>query len=140
MKFSISVVLLLVGVLQVLAAPPTPPVPMRGEEMLCDITKDAVTSDCEKLLSSNFPVHYGGENRTCSYETVWGNARAYNPVCSGKCCIYTTSDRISANDVREYGKMLFQKCKNNGRMRLPGGRTLCISNKDGCEDCFESDG
>ncbi|KAF8872887.1 hypothetical protein BD779DRAFT_1416241, partial [Infundibulicybe gibba] len=92
----------------------------------CGITGNAVASDCQALLDSNFTLNY---KRRCSTTTF----RPYNPVCSpGNCCIYTTSNTLSVDQVRAYGREVFMKChsakKNriNGRIIFACGEKLCI--------------
>ncbi|KAF8889064.1 hypothetical protein BD779DRAFT_1672024 [Infundibulicybe gibba] len=90
MKFSFAT-LLLAGVSQVLAVPTNTTLSTR-DNLTCGTTSNAVTSDCKKLLDSDFSLNYG-RGHTCSYyeDLVWRRVKAYNPVCwgPGNCCIYT---------------------------------------------------
>ncbi|KAF8889060.1 hypothetical protein BD779DRAFT_416358 [Infundibulicybe gibba] len=108
-----------------------------GDEMTCD----AIASDCNILLNSDFSLKY---NDTCSYKLGSETVEAYNPVClgtSGNCCIYTTNNTLSVDQVKKYA-IEFLGCRGGGgstvnaHITVPGG-SLCIAGERGCGDCFE---
>ncbi|KAF8876274.1 hypothetical protein BD779DRAFT_171134 [Infundibulicybe gibba] len=156
MKSFISTTIFLTGVAAyVLARPsvfpregPAIPLPKNAlsalEEMRCNVTSNAVASNCDRLFSSTFAMHYD-KWHTCEYQkgspSSKANLKAYNPVCvgPGHCCIYATRI-VSADEVKIYGPKLMgcrsnQKDAVNGRIQIPGG-SLCIADAGGCSGCF----
>ncbi|KAF8889059.1 hypothetical protein BD779DRAFT_1469967 [Infundibulicybe gibba] len=111
--------------------------PPLKNELTCGVAGDAITSDCDKLLSSDFSLEY---DNTCSYKLGSDRAKAYRPACSGNCCIYTTHDDLSIEQVKKYTKELLE-CRStekgmvNGRIPVPKG-FLCVADQRGCGDCL----
>ncbi|KAF8872884.1 hypothetical protein BD779DRAFT_319092 [Infundibulicybe gibba] len=145
MKPHILAPLFLAGVSQVLATPTNTTLLSRYGKYYdiprCGVAGNAVASECDTLLSSNFTLNF---KRTCaSWGPVVEGTTAFNPVCSpgGGCCIYTTDDTLTVDKVRKYGWKALMRCRSdekdkiNGRVLASRGH-LCISDGKGCNDCF----
>ncbi|EPQ53363.1 hypothetical protein GLOTRDRAFT_95323 [Gloeophyllum trabeum ATCC 11539] len=109
------------------------------DQPTCGTTADATLSDCQYLYDHwpDFPDW----SPTCHYfdgvvSTAW------RPACNGNCCIYTDWNGGLWADIHTAVSHLLDcgdKAKNtvNGVLQVVDSGRVCLSNGNGCGDCFE---
>ncbi|TFK49816.1 hypothetical protein OE88DRAFT_1662507 [Heliocybe sulcata] len=110
------------------------------DQPTCGTTGDATLSDCQYMYDNwpNFPDW----SPTCHYYDGVGSSTAWRPACNGNCCVYTDWNGGLWADIRTAVSHLLDcgdKAKNtvNGVLQVVDSGRVCISNGDGCGDCFE---
>ncbi|KAJ7598833.1 hypothetical protein C8J56DRAFT_1092710 [Mycena floridula] len=117
----------------------------------CGTTSDATLSDCQALVDPNtWNSAWASGNNVCHYTnpiSVEIDAEAFNVACHGNCCVYVA--RVAAADldgkkeqIRNEAAGLFgcgdpSVDKVNAMQEFDDKHGTCISNGDGCGDCFD---
>ncbi|KAJ7913625.1 hypothetical protein B0H13DRAFT_1612376 [Mycena leptocephala] len=117
----------------------------------CGTTSDATFSDCQALFDpATWDSAWAGDTNVCHYrnsgDLFGAPAVAYNTACHGNCCVYYASK--VAGSKPDKGKTLQDaaslmgcadtaKNKINGMLNTEQAYGVCISNGNGCGDCFD---
>lgn len=152
----------LVALVAVVSAAPAP-TELGGKllhrrDVHCGTTSDATLSDCQFLTSDQptWDAAYNLDN-TCHFTNFLADlydATAYNVACYGNCCVYVygASAFSDPGGGYSYDSQLLKNeaagllgCgdtaanKVNGMQKFSDGHAVCLSNGDGCGDCFDDD-
>ncbi|PWN88748.1 hypothetical protein FA10DRAFT_172357 [Acaromyces ingoldii] len=131
--------------------------PLRRRDVHCGTTNDATLSDCQALTSDKaiWDAAWAGNTNVCHFTNPLANLYnhdAYNVACHGDCCVYAAGDNAFEDPqggftldrdrfYEEAGGLLgcadASKNKVNGLQNFSDGHHICISNGDGCGDCFD---
>ncbi|GJE91142.1 hypothetical protein PsYK624_072910 [Phanerochaete sordida] len=126
------------------------PAAYAGIGVHCGTTSDATLSDCTALLNDDatWSAAWAGTSNVCHYSNpnsgVVGGV-AYNTACHGNCCIYYASmvghtpdeAQTRADAQGLLGCADTAKNSINGLDFFDDGRGVCISDGNGCGDCFD---
>ncbi|ESK88845.1 hypothetical protein Moror_17067 [Moniliophthora roreri MCA 2997] len=115
----------------------------------CGTTSDATLSDCQALVNDQAAWNAAfNTGNTCTYTNPLDlpPKTAWNVACKGNCCVYvagvTGGDVILSETTRQEAAGLLgcgdpSKNSINGMQKFDDGHGVCLSNGDGCGDCFD---
>ncbi|KAL0577526.1 hypothetical protein V5O48_004467 [Marasmius crinis-equi] len=116
----------------------------------CGTTNDATLSDCHALIDDegawNAAFNTGNKCTFTNPLQVPLPQTAFNVACKGNCCVYvggvSGGDVILKDQTRSEAQGLLgcgDSGKNliNGMQKFDDGHGVCLSNGDGCGDCFD---
>ncbi|KAJ7664085.1 hypothetical protein B0H17DRAFT_1336823 [Mycena rosella] len=115
----------------------------------CGTTQDATLSDCQALVTTDtWNAAWSGKSNACH----WGLGNlAYNVACHGNCCTYFSipggnfPNTLDRDSIRNRAASLLG-CGDSGKNKInglqvasgPDNSGVCLSNGDGCGDCFDN--
>lgn len=119
-------------------------------KVYCGTTDDATLSDCRALVDpATWDSAWAADSNVCHYSNgLQFNQKAYNVACHGNCCVYyangfRTQPNFDKELIRSRAAALMgcgdpAKNKINGLQVTPvDGSGVCLSNGNGCGDCFD---
>ncbi|EKM50428.1 uncharacterized protein PHACADRAFT_166109 [Phanerochaete carnosa HHB-10118-sp] len=102
---------------------------LAGIGVHCGTRADATLSDCKALLNND--ATYSNSDSGVI------NTVAYNTACHGNCCIYYASMVGNTPNEAQTRADAQGLLGINGLDFFEDGRGVCISNGNGCGDCFD---
>ncbi|CAL1706547.1 unnamed protein product [Somion occarium] len=113
----------------------------------CGTTEDATLSDCQALVDpGTWNGAWAGTSNVCHYTNPISleiDAVAHNVACHGNCCVYVArSDNPDKEQTRTEAQGLLG-CGDTGANKINGldffadRHGVCLSNGNGCGDCFD---
>ncbi|CAA7259340.1 unnamed protein product [Cyclocybe aegerita] len=153
MQILTTIVALAVGIAGTFPSAFAKPQLSKRDEVHCGTTDDATLSDCRALIDNrdNWNAAFAGNDNLCHYtnpQDLKFNYPAYNTACRGECCVYYASGDSdegpvpNAETIRSRAAGLLG-CGDTGSNKVNAlgvagdGSGVCISNGDGCGDCFD---
>ncbi|GJE91141.1 hypothetical protein PsYK624_072900 [Phanerochaete sordida] len=119
-------------------------------KVFCGTTEDATLSDCQALVQPDtWNAAWAAGSNVCHYTNGLNfNEPAYNVACHGNCCAYyangfRTQANFDSESIRGRAASLLgcgDTAKNsiNGLQVTPvDGSGVCLSDGNGCGDCFD---
>ncbi|KAJ7880078.1 hypothetical protein B0H13DRAFT_1886777 [Mycena leptocephala] len=116
----------------------------------CGTTEDATYSDCQALVDpATWSSAWAGSSNVCHYsnpDDIFGApATAYNTACHGNCCVYFASKTGGMPDEEQtrqdamglFGCADMAVNKINAMVFKEQAYGVCISDGNGCGDCFD---
>ncbi|KAJ6565675.1 hypothetical protein B0H10DRAFT_2359153 [Mycena sp. CBHHK59/15] len=117
----------------------------------CGTTSDATYSDCQALVDpATWDAAWAADSNVCHYrnsDDLFGTpATAYNTACHGNCCVYFASkvaggkpdkEKTRQDAISLFGCADTKVNKINGMVYTEQAYGVCISNGQGCGDCFD---
>ncbi|EIM91785.1 uncharacterized protein STEHIDRAFT_151145 [Stereum hirsutum FP-91666 SS1] len=117
----------------------------------CGTTSDATLSDCQALVDPDtWNSVWAGTSNVCHYSNPNSGivgGKAQNVACHGNCCVYVADGgaknfQFVSETIRNEAAGLLgcgdtSKDKINGLDFFEDGHGTCISNGNGCGDCFD---
>ncbi|KAJ6567932.1 hypothetical protein DFH09DRAFT_437531 [Mycena vulgaris] len=118
----------------------------------CGTTSDATLSDCQALVQPDtWNSAWAAGSNVCHWSSArpgWYNVEAYNVACHGNCCAYYgpypgRSATFDQELIRQRAASLLG-CGDASVNKINGleitradASGVCLSNGDGCGDCFD---
>ncbi|KIJ42251.1 hypothetical protein M422DRAFT_254658 [Sphaerobolus stellatus SS14] len=106
----------------------------------CGTTDDATLSDCQALVQPDtWNGAFAGTSNACHFGL---GEVAYNVACHGNCCAYLARGTPNRDTTRNEAASLLgcgdtQNNKINELVAFQDGHGVCLSNGNGCGDCFD---